>query len=109
MGGGVKKTVILISWIFAFFLFVGYSSPQSSNENSIKDLDKQIESLEVIKKQHQKNIEKHLNLAHRWQKNEDLALESRREYALADNQKDKVHILERKLEKLKKEKVLRKD
>lgn len=101
----MKKMFSLLGLAFIFFIFVGYSDLESFSKNSIKELDNQIESLEIMRKQYQKNIKEHLNLAHRWQKNEDLALESRREYALAEHQKDKMHIVEKKIERLKKEKM----
>ncbi len=104
-GGKMKKMFSLLGLAFIFFIFVGYSDLESFSKNSIKELDNQIESLEIMRKQYQKNIKEHLNLAHRWQKNEDLALESRREYALAEHQKDKMHIVEKKIERLKKEKM----
>ncbi|MES2199035.1 MAG: hypothetical protein V4489_02570 [Chlamydiota bacterium] len=87
-----------------FFLLHAYSEEKPFIEKQTDEMDSRIEVLEVQKKQYQKNIERHLNLAHRWQSNEDLSLESRREYSLAEHQKDRLHILEKKLEKLKKEK-----
>jgi hypothetical protein len=67
-------------------------------------MDKQIDELENLRKRHQIDIKKHLNLAHRWQNNGDLSLESKREYALAENLQDKLRLLEKKLAKLKQEK-----
>lgn len=87
-----------------FFLLMAYSDDKPFVEKQLCEMDEQIDKLENLKKQHQKNIKKHLSLAHRWQGNKDLSLESRREYLLAENLQDKLSLLERKLVKLKKEK-----
>jgi len=106
-GKVMRKMFSLIGLMCIFFLFNLYPEEKSFGENQIEELDKQIKLLEVSKKRHLKDIEKHLILARRWQCKGDLSLESRREYALAEHQKDRVRILEGKLEKLKKEKKMK--
>ncbi|MBS0627714.1 MAG: hypothetical protein JSS09_05840 [Verrucomicrobia bacterium] len=99
-----NKIFILIGFGCVFFLLTGYFDGNPSEEKRFFEVVEQIDELEKLKKQHQKNIRKHLNLAHRWQSHKDLMLESKREYALAENLEDKLKILEKKLVKLKQEK-----
>jgi phage shock protein A len=98
----MNKMFSLIGLVCLLFFGEAYSEGISSAKKSLDEMENKIESLEGLKKHCKKTITKHLILAQRWQSQGDLALESRREYALAEYQKDRLHILEIKIERLKK-------
>lgn len=100
-----KGTSEKTSFIFDYYDLSAEAKTKLPSKSRIAELQEEIKTLEKLKKKHQKNDLRHTKTARQCAEKRELFLESRREYELAEYEKDKIRVLERKLKQLEEEKA----